>query len=274
MNKLKLAGIITGIVVVGGIVLITCTEKIPAGNVGVVYDKFNGGVQQEVLTEGLNFKKPWAKVNEFPVSTEVVYMSKDSREGSTDDESITVSCKDGSLNADLTFNYYFDAKDVPNVQKKYRGKSGSDIMNIVLRGQLRGWISEVTKNYSTMDVHLTKKAEVNSKLTEHLNKKAKDYGVIFENVTLAETRASDEVQKAIEERQKVSQQLEKQKLELDKLKIEKDKAKLDAERKLIIAEGERKANEEKAKGLTEQILKEQAIQKWNGEPQSDIRIKK
>ena len=62
--------------------------------------------------------------------------------------------------------------------------------------------------------------------------------------------------------------------ELDKLKIEKDKAKLDAERKLIIAEGERKANEEKAKGLTEQILKEQAIQKWNGQPAPTMDIRK
>lgn len=273
-TKAKLVVVGGAVVLLGIVGAITCTIKVNPGYVGVVYDKFNGGIQSEVLTEGLNLKKPWAKVNEFTIATEVKYMSKDKREGSKDDDSVTISCKDGSLNADLTFNYNFKADDVVSVQKKYRGRDGQDIINIVLRGQLRGWINEITKNYSTMEVHLTKKSEVNAKLTEHLNKKSKEYGVTFENVTLSETRASKEVQKAIESRQKVSQELERQKLELQKVEIEKEKAKLEAEKKLIQAEGERKANEEKAKGLSEAILKEKAIEKWSGQPAPTMKIEK
>ena len=242
-----------------------CIKIVPQGNVGAIYNRLGGGIEDRVLEEGFNFKKPWEKINYFPVSIETVYMSKDSREGSENDESVTISCQDGSLNADLTYSYRFDKSKVPEIQKKYRGKSGEEIMNQVLRGQLRSWVSEVTKNYTTMEVHLTDKETVNSKLTEHLNKKAEKYGITFENVSLAETRASDEVQKAIEKRQQISQELEQQKLSLKKAEVEKEKAQLEADKKVIEAEGDKKANKIKAEGLDERILKEKMIDKWNGE---------
>lgn len=258
----KVAVGLTSIVAIGAIGFATCTTKIPQGKVGAVYDPMNNGIQEQVLTEGLKFKLPWQKVNTFPISTEVVYMSKDEREGSEGDESITVSCNDGSLNADLTYSYSFKMDDVPRVQKKYRGKDGNEIMNVVLRGQLRSWVNEVTKNYSSMEVHLTKKEEVNMKLTEHLEKKGKPYGVTFEEVSLAETRASKDVQQAIEKRQKMAQELEQQKMGLEKTEVAKKQAQLEAERKVIEAEGDRKANEIKAQGLDDRILKEMAIKGW------------
>ena len=242
-----------------------CIKIVPQGNFGAIYNRLGGGIEDRVLEEGFNLKKPWEKINNFPVSIETVYMSKDNREGSEEDDSITISCQDGSLNADLTYSYRFDKAKVPEIQKKYRGKTGEEIMNQVLRGQLRSWVSEVTKNYTTMEVHLTDKETVNSKLTEHLNKKAEKYGITFENVSLAETRASDEVQKAIEKRQQISQELEQQKLSLKKAEVEKEKAQLEADKKVIEAEGEKKANEIKAKGLDDKILKEKMIDKWSGE---------
>ena len=94
-----------------------------------------------------------------------------------------------------------------------------------------------------MQVHLTNKEEINGKLAEHLNKKAKSYGVVFENITIMETRPSEKVKASIEERQQISQEVEKQKLNLEK-----------AERKVIEAEGERRVNEIKAQGLDDKIL--------------------
>ena len=252
------------LVVAALVVAPKCIKIVPQGNVGAVYNRLGGGIEDRVLEEGFNFKKPWEKINYFPISVETVYMSKDSREGSEDDESITLSCQDGSLNADLTYSYRFDKSKVPDIQRKYRGKSGDEIMNQVLRGQLRSWVSEVTKNYTTMEVHLTDKDTVNNKLTEHLNKRAEKYGITFENVSLAETRASKEVQQAIEKRQQISQELEQQKLSLKKAEVEKEKAQLEADKKVIEAEGEKKANEIKAKGLDDKILKEKMIDKWDG----------
>lgn len=262
---MKIAKVIAPIVVMGAIASPFCTTVVKQGHVGAVYDKMEKGVQDEVLSEGFHFKAPWQKVNQFPTSIETVYMSADKREGSKENEEITVGCNDGSLKADLTFSYRFKAEDVPEVQRNYRGKSGDEIMNTVLRGQLRTWVGEITKNYSTMEVHLTKKDEINTKLTEYLNKKAEKYGVTFENVSLAETRPSTEVQQAIEKRQQIAQELEQQKLSLEKAEVAKKQAQLEAEKKLIEAEGERKANEELSKGLTDKILEQMAIEKWNGQ---------
>ena len=253
------------LVVTALVVAPKCIKIVPQGNVGAIYNRLGGGIEDRVLEEGFNFKKPWEKINYFPVSIETVYMSKDRREGSENDESVTISCQDGSLNADLTYSYRFDKSKVPEIQKKYRGKSGEEIMNQVLRGQLRSWVSEVTKNYTTMEVHLTDKDTVNNKLTEHLNKRAEKYGITFENVSLAETRASKEVQQAIEKRQQISQELEQQKLSLKKAEVEKERAQIEADKKVIEAEGDKKANEIKAKGLDDKILKEKMIDKWNGE---------
>ena len=87
---------------------------------------------------------------------------------------------------------------------------------------------------------------------------------MFENVSLAETRPSAEVQQAIERRQQIAQELEQQKLSLEKAEIAKKEEQLKQEKALIQAEGERKANEERAKGLDEKILKQMAIEKWDG----------
>ncbi|MGL4913700.1 MAG: prohibitin family protein [Romboutsia sp.] len=261
---LKIVLIVIPLLVILSILFVTCTTTIKQGHVGAVYDRFKKGIQSYTLSEGINFKTPWQSINEFPISIETVYMSKDEREGSQLDESIIISCSDGSLSADLTFSYRFRIEDIPKVQRQYRGKDGQEIMNTVLRGQLRSWISEVTKNYSTMEVHLTKKEVVNAKLTEHLNKKAEKYGVMFENVSLAETRASKEVQAAIEKRQQISQEVEQQRLQLEKAEIAKQAAQLEAERKVIQAEGEKKANEIKAQGLDDRILREKYINKWDG----------
>lgn len=261
---MKIAKVVAPLILIGAITSPFVTTIIPQGHVGAVYDKMEKGVQDEVLTEGFHFKAPWQKVNAFPTSIETMYMSKDESEGSKENEEVTVGCSDGSLKADLTFSYRFVAEDVPSVQRNYRGKSGEEIMNNVLRGQLRTWVGEVTKNYSTMEVHLTKKDEVNTKLTEYLNKKADKYGVTFENVALAETRPSAEVQQAIERRQQIAQELEQQKLSLEKAEVAKKEEQLKQEKALIQAEGERKANEERAKGLDNKILKQMAIEKWDG----------
>ena len=264
--KLKYIAIplVVATVIGGATILPMTTTIIPAGHVGAVYDKMQKGVQEYTLSEGFHFKAPWQKVKSFPTSIETIYMSADEREGSENNEEINVGCADGSLKADLTFSYRFKAEDVPKVQRNYRGKSGEEIMNSVLRGQLRTWVGEVTKNYTTMEVHLSKKDEINTKLTEYLNKKAVKYGVTFENVSLVDTRPTAEVQRAIEKRQQIAQELEQQKLSLEKAELAKEEERLKQEKALIQAEGERKANEEKTKGLSDKVLKQMMIEKWDG----------
>lgn len=69
--------------------------------------------------------------------------------------------------------------------------------------------------------------------------------------------AGDEIEKAIK-----AEAVAKKAVET--AKQNKEKAKTEAETKLIQAQGEAKANAVKTKALTDKVLLEQWIEKWNG----------
>lgn len=269
---MKAKSIIIGTLVAGIVVGVTCTEKVGRGHVGVVFDQFNGGVQQEVLMPGRRLVAPWQKVNEFPTTIQTVYMSADKKEGSEEDDSIKVKASDGTLQSDLTFTYYFNAEDVPRVQEKYMG-DGEYIVDM-LRGQIRGWVSEATSKFTTMEIHQTKTSQVNEEITKHVQKKAEKYGLTIGEVTLSETNPPENVKKMIAENAKIDQQVKKVEGELKVEQANLEKAKKEAERKIVEAKADKEANIIKSQGLTEEVLREQAIKKWNGEPAATMKIKK
>ncbi len=241
----------------------TCTTHVSRGNVGVVFDQFNGGVQDKILTSGRHFKFPWQRINEFPTTIKTVYMSADKKEGSRENEAIKVKAKDGTLTADLTFTYSFNSENVAQVQRNYLGDG--DYIIEMLRGQIRGWVSEATSKFTTMEIHQTKTSEVNAAITNHVQLKADKYGLTIGEVTLSETNPPDNVKEMIAENAKIEQEAKKVESELKVEEAKLEKAKKEAEKKIIEAEAEQKANEIKAQGLDEKILKQLAIEKWNGE---------
>ena len=270
MNLAKKIGI--GLVAFTIIFMVTCTTKVDRGHVGVVFDQYNGGVQNQVLTPGRHIIAPWQKVNEFSTTIKTVYMSSDKKEGSKENESIKVKAKDGTLQSDLTFTYSFNAEDVADVQRKYAG-DGEYIVEM-LRGQIRGWVSETTSQFTTMEIHQTKTSEVNAKITEHVQERAEKYGLTIGEVTLSETNPPDNVKAMIAENAKIDQQVKKVESELKVEEAKLEKAKKEAERKIVEAKAEREANKIKAEGLDEKVLKALAIEKWNGQPAPTMQINK
>ena len=84
-----------GRIMLGGLLLFSpiaavCMEIIPAGYVGVVYS-MNGGVQDELLTQGFHIVSPTKKVKLFTIGNEQLILTKDKREGSKGDDSFMVS---------------------------------------------------------------------------------------------------------------------------------------------------------------------------------------
>ena len=84
MSK-TIGGILAGIILIGGVAgSLICTEKIPAGYVGVQYS-MSGGIKDEILTQGWHIVSPTKKVTLYSVATETFVMSQDERAGSKDD---------------------------------------------------------------------------------------------------------------------------------------------------------------------------------------------
>ena len=75
MSKGVIGAIVTGVVIL--VLLITglsCLEKVPAGYVGIVYD-MNGGISDEVLTQGWHIVSPTKDVTLYSVGIEQSYLT-------------------------------------------------------------------------------------------------------------------------------------------------------------------------------------------------------
>lgn len=268
MNKKKLGAIITGVIIAGGVIFgISSIERIKPGYVGVVYS-YNNGVQDQVLTQGWKFVSPTKKVTKYSVSTEQLYMSKDTKEGKGDDDSFDAICNDGKLNVDLEMSYHFDADKVPSVFTRYRGMDGQDVVNNIVRGKIKTLVNEITSQYSVIDVHMEKKAELNRAITKHLKENLSDYGITVESANLTQTRPEDAIKQAITKRSAAAQEVEAEKQKQQKAKMEAETKKIQAEGEAeaarIKAKGEADANRELQKSLTPELIKKMEIEKWNG----------
>lgn len=260
-------------VVVGGIVVVSIgvgasmIEKIPAGYLGVVYTP-STGAQDDTLNQGWHLVSPLKSVTKFSVATEQLYMSSDEREGSKDDDSFETRAKDGKLNVDLEMSYRFDAEKVSDLFVKYRGMSGNDIMNSIVRGKIKTYVNEVTSQYSVLEVHLEKKAEVNAKLLEYLNERLEEFGIIVESCNLTKTVVDPAIEQAIVERGKANQELEAEKQKTLKAEEEAKRLKVEAEGKAevkrIEAEAQAEANKLIEQTLTKEMVEKAWIDKWDG----------
>lgn len=268
LNK-KIIGIITAgaTVVVVGVGAALCVEKVPAGYVAGQFS-INGGVREEVLSPGWHFVSPAIKTSKYSVATEQLYMSKDKQEGSKEDESFDVTCKDGKLNADFEMSYSFNADDIPSVMKRYRGMSGEHIIDSVVRGKIKTFISEETSKYTVMDAHLEKRGELNKAIFNRLKKELASYGINVESANLSATRPDEKLAKAIAERSEANQKLEKIKLEAQIKEQEAENKRIEAQGNadaaLIKAEGEAKANEILQQSLTSELIEMEKVNKWDG----------
>lgn len=268
MHK-KLIGLVTAGVIVVSVAIgaSTCIEKVPAGYVAGQFS-MNGGVKDEVLSPGWHLVSPTIKTSRYSTATEQLYMSKDKREGSKDDDSFDITCKDGKLNADFEMSYSFNAEDIPKVMKRYRGMSGEDIINTVVRGKLKTYINEETSKFTVMDAHLEKKGELNKAIFERLKKELKEYGVTVESANLSQTRPDEKLAQAIAERSEANQRLEKIKLDAQIIEQEAENKRIqaqgEADAALIKAKGEADANRELERSLTPELIELEKIKAWDG----------
>ena len=96
LNQLFLPMGLALLLLIGIPSLFLCIERIPEGYVGVVYSP-KDGVEDELLGRGWNFVAPWKKVKQFTIGQEQLVLTKDTREGSEEDDSFKYKIKKGQL---------------------------------------------------------------------------------------------------------------------------------------------------------------------------------
>lgn len=230
-------------IIVGLILIALCVEIIPGGYAGAIYS-LNGGISDEIVDSGLEILSPTKKVIEYSVATEQLLMSAGEDENSKDDESFDATCKDGVLNIDLEMSYHFETEKIPEIAQKYRGMSGEEIVNTIVKPKVRTYVNEVTSEYTILEAYMDKKSELNADLTTHLTKALASYGIVVEGATIPRAEPDEAIKSAITERSKKAQ-------EVEAAKQEQEKQKILAETKIIEAQGEAEAAIAKAAGEAE-----------------------
>lgn len=255
--------IVAGVAIVIAIVLfIMCSVRVPAGYVAVQYS-LNGGVKDKVLTQGWHLIPPTIKTTKYTVGIEQSYLTSDKRGDSEDDESFTASSAEGkAIDIDLTFTYQYQPESVTKVFTQFKGQSGKEVRDSFIKPNIISWTKEVVAKYNVADILGAEKANVNIALTDYISKKFAPYGITISNVSLINVGVDKKTREVINDKIAAQQKAETQKIE-NQTKVEKAEA--DAKAKLIAAEAEAKANQLIQKSLTDGVLKQQYIEKWNGE---------
>ena len=229
------------------IILFGCFTTIGANTVGIMYNPFKGGIQNEVLGEGLKGKSPLDKV--YKISTEVQeFTFKD----------MSVQTNDSQwVNSIIQIQVRIDREQAFEYFKKYGGKNLNDIQSI-LSNTTQKQLEKVTIQYNIMEVLGEKRDEIVNRTLEDVKEELLKDGILVERIVLVDTDAGEAIEQSIQKEASA-------KKEAETAKYLKEKAQLEGEAKVIEAQKEKESNELKQKTLTNEILTEKMLEKWNGQ---------
>ncbi len=260
MSKVIIA-IVLVMAVLGGAFCVCSLERIEAGEVGVVYS-MKGGVQDEVLQQGVHFINPLHKVNEFPVSQQQLVLSNnpaDYNKSEHADWSVDAPADGGMVKLNLTVNYSFDADRVTSLYERFRGMDGDTLVESMVQNSIIAYIKEVTPKFTVMEIYSSKRAEVGQAITEYLNTKLnEEYGINIASALIIDVQLDETLMQKIQAKEQAKQDAEK--AELDKAtaiaqaETAKVKAQADADVAIIKAEAEAKANKLISDSITENLI--------------------
>lgn len=273
-RKGLLGGVVLALVIIIGVIMLAlCTTRVPAGYVAVQYN-MNGGVKDEVLTQGWHLVSPTTKTTLYTIGIEQSYLTAGDNGDSEGDESFTASSTEGkAMTIDLTFTYQYQAENVTDVFTRFKGQSGKDVRDSFIKPNIVSWTKEVIARYKVSDILGEERANVNLALTDYLSEKFEKYGITISNVSLINIEVDEETRQAINAKITAQQNAETQSINnqtnIDKAAAEAQvkltQAQAEADAKMIQAEAEAKANELLQQSLTDKILRQEYIDKWNGE---------
>lgn len=221
--------------------------SVGAGEVGVKFNHFGGGVQEEEFSEGFHFKAPWITVDNFNTKTQDYTMSKIIEEGEQlrDDRVRTITREGLYVDLDITVLYHVDPAEADNIRRLI-GKEG-EYQDVVVRPTIRTATREVLSNYDAMDMYGAKREAIKAEMLSILESQLAPRHIIVEKLLVRDIELPTELTKAIESKKTAEQHA----LEMEYVIQTESKEK---ERKIIEAEGIATANDIIAGSLTNEYL--------------------
>lgn len=226
-------------VAVSGIVII------PANTVGVRYSAING-TSDKTLQEGIHYVIPFV---------DTVYTIDTTIQERTC-EGITVQTKDAQfVTMVINIKYQVEKGDAFKVYKGY--KTLDNLNTNLIKNAAQDALNDVYSKYNVIEAIGEKQPEIRRLVMTVLSETYASEGVTLKALTFEDVDAGDEIEKAITQEAVA-------KKEVETAEQQKQKAQIEADTKVIEAQGEADANAIKTKELTQEILTEKFIEKWDG----------
>lgn len=204
-----------------------------------------GKITNTNMKEGIQFKFPWQKVIKMNIKVQK-YENETAMETSTKDMQMVNSVI-------VSVNYQLDENRVTDMYRQV----GEDYNYVILEPAIQESIKSAISQYNAEEL-VTNRNEVSDKILETLLTKVDSYGLDIISVSLKNFDFSDEYNQSIE-RKTIAEQnalIAEQELKTSEA---------NAKKKIIEAEADAQANKIKNSTITDNILTQEFIEKWNGE---------
>jgi len=247
-------------------------ERIDAGHVGIKVNLYGDDKGVDAVTEvtGAVWFNPFrTKIFETPTYVQNVIWTASETEGSRNNEEFVLTTKDGmEVRLDVSLNYFVDRKNAVPIFVKYR-ISLSEVANTVLRNYTRKGYNMAAAGYTAEEIYANRlefEAEAEANVREILEGE----GFAVEQLTLVNSiRLPESIQASIESK------VEAKQIALTK-ESELQATQADAAKVVAASEGEAKALRiradaeayaylQKQRNLTPLLVRQEWIDKWNGD---------
>ncbi len=236
------------ILLIGGIALIVIVAlsnsiflTIQAGEAGVIFRKFSGGLDKEnVYGQGFQVIAPW--------NTMFIYNIKQQ----TAEESMDVLDKNGlSISVDVTVRF----NPMPNKIGYLHERFGNAYIGVLVIPEVRSTVRQVMGRFAAEEIYSTKRSEVETAIVNETTEVLShpDHNIVMRALLIRSINLPDQIRIAIESKLKQEQEALAYEFRLDKEKSE-------AERKRIAAQGEAAANKIINNSLTPSLLRMRGIE--------------
>lgn len=234
--------VVVGIVLILGIFVSNSTFlTIEAGEAGVLFKRFGGGLDKEtVYGQGFHVVAPWNSMYIYNVKEQ------------TAEESMSVLDSNGlTVRVDVTVRFNPFQEKIGYVHERF----GKGYVQVLVIPEVRSSVRQVMGRYSAEEIYSTKRAEVELSIIKEAQNtlSSADNNIKMNALLMREVALPENIKKAIESKLQQEQEALAYRFRLDREKSE-------AERKRIGAEGEAAANKIINSSLTSSLLKMRGIE--------------
>lgn len=208
---------------------IFCFRVVGVGQVGIITQFGN---VTRTTGSGVVIKAPWPIQHLVKMNVKTQKEQQDASAASKDLQTVTAS---------IALNYHLTA----DTARKVYVQVGKNYKDVVIDPVLQESIKAVTAQYNAEEL-ISKRPLVESALQDKLSAKLTSRGITVDNVSIVNFNFSKAFDESIEAKQVAQQNAQKAQYELQ------------------TAELNAQANTVQGAALTDQVLQQQAIAKWNG----------